>query len=99
MPIMQLELIYSRVAGVMLRFHELSVFEVEGFSLRLSIAFTVCWCRPQSSAVTACFLYCFLCHDYRQCQMTVIEVKENEAIRTNKERYIAMVCTLKAKYY
>ena len=31
--------------------------------------------------------------------MTVIEVKENEAIRTNKERYIAMVCTLKAKYY
>ena len=32
--------------------------------------------------MTACFLYCFLCHDYRQCQMTVIEVKENEAIRT-----------------
>ena len=31
MPIMQLELIYSRVAGVMLRLHELSVFEVEGF--------------------------------------------------------------------
>ena len=32
--------------------------------------------------MTACFLYCFLCHDYRQCQMTVIEVKENGAIRT-----------------
>ena len=31
--------------------------------------------------------------------MTVIEVKENEAIRTSKERYIAMVCTLKAQYY
>jgi len=27
-------------------------------------------------------LHCFLCHDYRQCQMTVIEVKENGAIRT-----------------
>ena len=32
--------------------------------------------------MTACFLHCFLCHDYRQCQMTVIEVKENGAIRT-----------------
>ena len=31
MPIMQLELIYSKVAGVMLRLHELFVFEVEGF--------------------------------------------------------------------
>ena len=31
MPIMQLELIYSKVAGVMLRLHELSVFDVEGF--------------------------------------------------------------------
>ena len=31
-------------------------------------------------SVTACFLYCFLCHDYRQCQMTVIEVKENGAV-------------------
>ena len=24
----------------------------------------------------------FLCHDYHQCQMTVIEIKENGAIRT-----------------
>ena len=31
MPSMQLELIYSKVAGVMLRLHELSVFDVEGF--------------------------------------------------------------------